>query len=359
MKAIYEHVGDKYYFVRQQTEIPRLVEDSNSGLSSNVTIDSANKIVTQSIKINTLKRQGVESNAELYREMIDFIKENDITEIKELQNFFKIYIDYSVFENGHEVEHSALVKPINSVDKIVPLGVATNNENVFRRVKTFDHTVEFKIRTKSPYGVMAGPRTNYIFQINNIVLFQDTTSFDDVHQSMYEVPYKVGSPTIQSSIEDMLPIYSTLDEETVFTPVTLNYVPRQVRIKMNIVMANICTVYDKTAVDDVIISNIEEKYEPEDPIAPEDPEDPGILYPDEDKRPDADGDYEPDENGYFNYYERCGETTPNSILVVEDLIPDNVYDITSMIKKSKVILDIPDIEVGDYVVFRESFETIN
>ena len=361
MKAIYEQVGDKYYLVRQSSEIPHSIEFGSAGLLSNVAIDTNNKVVTQNIQISTFKRQGVKSNAELYREMITFIKDNLITEIKEIHNFFKIYVDYSVFEDGHEVEHSALVKPIMPVDKIIPLGVATNNENVFRRVKTFDHTIEFKIRTKAPFGVMTGPKTNYVFQINNIVLFQDFTNFDDNHPSMYEIPYRVGSPTIQSSLENMTPIYSTLDEEIEFAPVTLNYVPRQVRIKMNIVMDNIFTAYDKSDVDNVLIANIESKYEPEpeDPIVPEEPEDPGILYPDEDKRPDADGDYEADENGYFDYYERCRETTPNAILVVEDLIPDNIYDITKMIKVSKVIKDIPDIQVGEYVVYRESFETIS
>ena len=63
-----------------------------------------------------------------------------------------------------------------------------------------------------------------------------------------------------------------------------------------------------------------------------------------------------DNNGFYYYYERCIESNPGALLVVEDAIPDNKYDKNTMIRHSKVVLDIPDISTGDYVRYVTGFD---
>jgi hypothetical protein len=81
-------------------------------------------------------------------------------------------------------------------------------------------------------------------------------------------------------------------------------------------------------------------------------DDDGKVIPDSELYPDADGSEEPDENGWFDYYELCRSTTPCALQVVEDLIPDTIYDTHKMIRKKKVIKDIPNVTVGDFVIYR-------
>ena len=122
-------------------------------------------------------------------------------------------------------------------------------------------------------------------------------------------------------------------------------------------------VYDDKTITDILIENIDKKYsedtQPTDPEAPSDGSEDDILIPDDDPKKPADGDYEPDENGYYDWYERCKLTTPNALLVVEDLISDASYNVNTMIKKSMVVQDIPDIEVGEYALYSESLDQGN
>jgi len=360
VKAIYVKIGNKVYRVRQNTAVPTSLTFRAPGVSSSLNVDSYNKAVTQNIYINTLKKPGTKSNGELYTELVDFLRVNAITEIKEIQNIFKIYVDYSAFEDGKEIEHSAVIRPLQPLDKAVLLGTATNNECVYRRVKTFNPKIEFRLRNSLPHGIMNTQKRNYTLKIHNVAIFQDLSSNPEIHESTYDVAYSIGSSTIQSSLDDMKMVYSTENYGIDIQEISLSFMPRTINLDFDIILADYIVVYDDNTINKILVENIESKYPTtdDDPVIPEDPEDPDIMIPDEDPNPDADGNYEPDVDGYFTYYERCKETTPNCLLVVEDLIPDGYYDTTAMIRVSKVKKDIPDIEVGEYIIFRESFNCL-
>ena len=358
MKAIYTKAGNSVYKVVQGTFIPTSIVLKSPGASSNLSFDNANKQITQNIYINNLKSPGVKSNSEMVNELIDFLREKQITEIKDIQNFFKVYIDYSAYEDGREIEHSAVVRPIKPVDKVILLGVATNNECVYRRVKTFDSTVDFRVKNALPHGIMSTPKKNYTLKIHNIAIFQDFNSHPEIHNSVYENPYNVGSSTMQHSVDNMKMIYSTENEGIDIQSISSNYVPRVLSINLEMILADYCVVYNDAEINAILVENIEAKYpSQEDPgtIVPPGGTNPPILIPGEDDNEEADGNYEPNDNGYFSYYERCTNRTPRGLQVVEDLISDGYYDPSSMIKKAKVIKDIPDIEINDYVILRESY----
>ena len=359
MKAIYVKIGNNVYKVKQNTAIPTSLTFRTPGVSSSLNVDSYNKAVTQNIYINNLKKPGTKSNAELYRELVDYLKTEEITEIREIQNYFKIYVDYTAYENGREIDRASVVRPIKPLDKSYMLGVATNNECVYRRVKTFNPSIEFRMNDVLPHGIMSTQKNGYKLKINNIAIFQDFSEQPEIHESTYEVSYGIGSSTLQSNLDNMKMIYSTQNEGIDIQEISLSFVPRTIEIAMDVTLADYIVVYNDNDINKILIDNIESKYHPEEddpPVTPEDPDDPGSIIPDPEDKPSADGDYTPDEEGYFSYYERCNETTPDSLLVVEDLIPDTLYDTNTMIKKSMVLADIEDIEVGEYVVFREALD---
>jgi hypothetical protein len=358
VKAIYVKIGNNVYRVRQNTSIPTTLTAKAPGVSSSLNIDSYNKTVTQNVYINNLKKPGTKSNSELYNELVNFLKLNKVTEIKEVQNFFKIYVDYSAYEDGREIEHSAVIRPLAPMDKVVLLGVATNNECVYRRVKTFDPKIEFKLNNSLPHGIMSTQKTTYELKIHNIAIFQDFSNQHNVHESTYDVAYSIGSSTIQSSLDNMKIVYSTANEGINIQSINLSFMPRKIAIALDITLADYVVVYDDTTINKILVENIEAKYPPveeeDPPVIPEEPEVPDVMIPDDDYHENGDGEYDPNDDGYFSYYERCTSTTPNRLLVVEDLTPDGYYNQTTMIKKFKVVPDIEDIEVGEYVIFRES-----
>lgn len=364
MKTVYTIINGKPYRVNQNTNVPTSITFRTPGASSSVSVDVNNKAVTQNITINTIKKPGTKSNAEMYANLVDMIITNKITEIRDIQNCYKVYIDYSVFENDQEVDHSIVFKPMEALDQAILLGVATNNECVFRRVKSFNPNIEFTLRNTMPHGIMGSSKKKYTLKINNVCIFEDFNRVLDPHEATYEHPYAVASCTVDHFVEDMALIYSTENEGIDLAPVSLEFMPRKVGVKMNITLANYIVAYDDGEINKLLIQNIKNKYDEEHNPGKDDDIDSGEtggnpgeggMIPSEDKKPDADGNYTPDEDGYYTFYERCRETTPKSLLVVEDLIPDSAYDVDSMIKISKVIKDVPDISVGEYVIFREVF----
>jgi hypothetical protein len=357
MKAIYTVLHGKVYKVKQDTSIPTTLTQKTPGVSATVNTDSATKAVTQFVNINTLETTARKTNKELYEEMVAMLKKCKVTNIKTIQNFFKIYMDYTVYEGNKEIEHSAVIKPITAEDMLFPLGVATNSECVYRRVKTFTPSVEFRLRSQMPMGIMSTKREKYTFKFNNVCIFQDFT-MQETHNSIYETPYSIGSDTLNHGLENMVMIYSSSNEGLEIQPVRLDFSPRSMTVKFDITLCNFIVAYNDQDINKILLDNINEKYCPdkeEDIYIPPTQEDEGTLFPEPENKPESDGIYNPDHNGFYGYYQRCRETTPNGLLVVEDLIPDNVYDVNTMIKQEMVTKDIPDIEIGEYVLYVNAF----
>lgn len=356
MKAIYTVINNNVYRVNQKTSLPTSMTFKPSGASTVLNVDPRAKVIDQHITINTVKKPGTLSNSEMYDEMINHLMSKEITEVKMIENFFKIYIDYTMFEDGREIEHSTVIKPIKPIDKVALLGIATNNECVYRRVKTFDPKINFRVRNTLPFGIMQDKRSRYTFKINNIAIFQDFNSRNEIHESTYEVPYGMASSTIQANLNEMVLIYATHNEGIDIQEINLDFVPRVVEVSMDIILGNYIVAYDHDAIDDILKENIKNKYPVDSDTDVDEPEeDEGTLIPDDESNKEADGNYEPNEDGFFDYYEVCNKTTPGALLVVEDLMPDNIYDSTKMIRKSLLLKDLPDIEIGQYVIYRESF----
>lgn len=358
MKSIYTLVDGSVFRLHQDVSIPTSMTLVTPGTGSAIEVDSYNKILEQTISINTITEPAVKSNRELYTELTDFLKRERITEIFTLQNFFKIYVDYSLYDGKREIEHSAIIRPINPIDQVLVLGVATNNESVYRRVKTFDPTIEFRTRSMLPHGIMDTKSNGYTMRIHGIAIFQDKNR-PEVHKTLYEVPYTIGSPTLNSALEDMIMIWSSEVEGIRFKDAKVTFTPRVIRLRMEIVMANMIEVYSDSEIKSILRHNMEGKYpiHPDPIIPPDIPGDPGHMIPPEDDKRPADGSYRPNRDGYFDYYERCNSTTPDALLVVESNIPDGNYEPETMIRKWMVQKDIPDIQVGEYVIYRESVLT--
>ena len=355
MKTIYTILNDRIYKINQNTAVPTTLTFRAPGVSTSLKEDVYNKDAILSVFINTLKKPGTKSNRELYEEMIEMMRQRCITEVTTIQNKFKIYVEYCIFEDSKEVDHQSVMKPIEPLDKAYLLGCATNNETVYRRVKTFNPKLEFKIKNSLPHGINANPRQTYTFKILNIAIFEDFSSKPEYHGAQYGATYDLNSSTINAALGNMVQVYSTENAGVDIAPISLSYIPRTVTIDIDCTLANLIVAYNGEDVDKVIIENIERKYpQPDTEVEVPTTEDPKHLIPEDETKKSADGQYTPDKDGYFSWYERTTDTNPKSLLVVEDAIPDGNYDVSSMIKKAMIIADIPDIEVGEYVIFCEA-----
>lgn len=359
MKTIYVPIDGKVYRVNQDTHIPSILCDKQPGFSATLIKDPDNSTIVQAIDINTVlsNDKAAKTNRELYLDMLNLLREQHITEIPVINNNYKVYVDYSLFVEGKETEHSVVMKELQPLDMVAPLGCGTNSELLYRRVTDVKTRVSFKVRNTLPYGVMNQRKQNYRIQVNDISIFQDFGPFVPHHPSTFEVPYPVGSKNINNTLANCVLMYSTDAEGLLIQPVALNFAPRFVNIDINVILGHMVVAFDNLEVDRIVKENIHHKYHPDDPMPPIPPyPGPGPIIPPPDPHRPAEGDDDPGPDGRSDWYERATATNPGALRVVEDLFDPREYDAATMIHRWKVVRDIPDIEIGEYVLYREGFD---
>ena len=344
-KAIYTKIGKTYYRVNQDCSNPSSIFKI-SGTHSQMSLNPSIRQVDSNIWINPISLDNVKTNMEEYNEMLDYLTNNKITEIPNIQNRYLLYMDYSVFnERGTEVNHNVVTKEIEAADVFYPLGVNMDSELIYKQVKALNTELSFVTKSCTPMGIMRDTSTDmYTLKINDIIIYQDlvhSSSYCDKHYSARENCYACGSRTINSQIQNMKKIYSTYDSGLIIAAVEVPYIPRKMVINLHMAIDNTIVVYDNSSITDILVENLYlKRYE----------EEMQGRIPDGEKYPTADGSTT-EVNGKYDYYARAEADSVGALLVVSDDITGEDYDTETMIHKSMIINDIPDIEVDEYVKY--------
>lgn len=259
MKSIYTKIGDKYYKVNQETTIPAVLNKLVPGTSTSVKIDGNNGYIGQIININTLEGPDTKSNSELYKEFTDWIKDKKIKSIDTLQNYYKVYIDYSIYQDNAEIEHSQIVRPLDVEDTAIVLGVNKDNETVYRRVKSFNPRIDFRLRNPLPHGITQSNKCRYRLKINNVGIFQEKNETANIrHNSIYDVPFYIPSSVMNTTLDESVLVYSSYNLGVDIQDIDLEYIPRLIEITMFITLTNFVVVYDDLKITELVKLNNEQ-----------------------------------------------------------------------------------------------------
>ena len=359
MKAIYLTLGEKVYRLNQDTRIPNILEYIPTENKSSINTDEALKTVVETIELSTMETSGIKSNGQKFNDLKEYLVNRKITQIYNIYNRFKIAIDYSLTNGVCELSRNIIIKDMIPDDSAILLGVGTNSELVYRRAKDLKTQIDFGITIPVPLGITSPGTKGYRLQIHDISFYVDSQPYlGNVHNSIYETPCgcSANKTTVSQNLKDFVLLYSTSVEGLRIQDLKISFMPRKVSLNVLLTYAGLIVTYDDAEINKIIEDNIKHKYQPHhDPdTEPVDPD--GIVIPDSDYLPDADGSTRPDRHGWYDYWERCNQTTPYARLVVEDLTPDSVYDQKKMVKIKKIIKDIPDIQIGEYVHYMEAID---
>lgn len=344
-KAIYTKIGKRYYRVNQDCSNPTSIFKI-SGTHSQMSLTPSIKQVDSNIWINPISLDTIKTNMEEYNEMLDYLVDNKITEIPSIQNRYLLYMDYSIFnERGTEVNHNVVTKEIEAADVFYPLGVSMDSELIYKQVKSLNTELSFITKCCTPMGIMRDTSNDmYTLKINDIIIYQDlvySSSYGDKHYSASENCYACGSRTINSQIQNMKKIFSTYDNGLIIAAVEVPYIPRKMVINLHMAIDNTIVAYDDSSITNILVENLYlKKYE----------EEMQGKIPEGEKYPTSDGSTT-EVNGKYDYYSRVDSDSVGALLVVADDVTGSDYDTETMIHKSMVINDIPDIEVDEYVKY--------
>ena len=256
MKSIYTKIGDKFYKINQETQIPSVLNKFVPGTSTSVKVDGNNKYIGQIININTLEGPDTKSNSELYKELTTWVTDKKIKSIDTLQNYYKVYIDYSVYQDNAEIEHSQIVRPLDVEDTAVILGVNKDNETVYRRVKSFNPKIDFRLRNPLPHGITQSSKCRYRLKINNVGIFQEKNETANVkHNSVYDVPFYIPSSVMNTTLDESILVYSSYNLGVDIQDIDLDYIPRVIEISLFITLTNFVAVYDDLKIEELVNQN--------------------------------------------------------------------------------------------------------
>lgn len=343
-KAIYTKIGKKYYRVNQSCSNPTSIFKLSGTHSQMALIPSVHQ-VDSSIWINPISMNTIRTNMEEYNEMVEYLTENRITDVPTIGNKYLLFMDYSIYnEKGTEVNHNVVTKEIEASDVFYPLGVNQQSELIYKQIKSFNSELSFISKNCHPMGIMRDTSGDmYTMKINDIVLFQDMlhdSNCGDKHYSCQENCYACGSATIKSQIENMKKIFSTYDNGLIIAAVEVPYIPRKIVVNLRMAIDNTIVVYDDSVIKQILIENIYLNKQDED----------NANIPDGEIYPPSDGSTT-EVNGKYDYYAKVASDTVGALIVVDDDVVGDDYDTSTMIHKSMVINDIPNIEINEYVKY--------
>lgn len=212
MSVIYTKINGEYY------------ELNNEGIKhpQKLIINATNKINTTykrpdfmrpgeyKIRLNNINIPYI-NNEEMYKDMINFINENNITKINKISDSYKKVIDYQILDKDMNViDYYSVMFDVDSIDSIIPLDINDRCEltNKYCRQFISKDTISFKPTT--PLSVM-NPSEQLYLNITNISIYQLQFS-KNTHRSLMGVPFKPTSGTFISILENMKKIYSSSDE---------------------------------------------------------------------------------------------------------------------------------------------------
>lgn len=399
MKAIYTSIGDTIYQIEQDTTAPiRDVKLLNKNLV-NLTTDVTQKTVSATMYFTDWVNTGIKSNKENATDLINYIKDKTIVQIDKIQSVFTVAIDYSLCNSdGQEIEHSVVIKPMQNIDFIYPLGVMEDNECVYRRFKRLTANIDWVITNKLPYGIICTKNQKTIININSVSIYIDRFENEDVnnHPSIHGQSYNRRSCTINTALENKLLIYSTSDEGYEISPIINEFNPRIIELNLTVDLTKFIVIYNDATINQLLADNVRIKNgETDGGNEPDDNNDgcscdcnchnktntdsstdstnenennndqSGENTVDHDVSTDTDptGDSSSDstsdgsnsssDNEPVYTYTRSSISNSYALLVVPDTYPDDLFDSKTMVHKSVVMEVIPDITENEYVLRSE------
>lgn len=325
MRATYSIINNKVFRINtsRRNYLNTLVPVDTPKSNVILKVDDSNKIIEQTVFITDIPTE-LKSNKELVEELKETLRKTKATEIKDLNDYYKIYIDYSLFSEGKEIEHANVIRPVSFNDRATLLGVNSDNECCYKSLKDMMTTLDFNLKSELPFGIISSLKKEVRFKIHDICIFQSNNEFKESHNSIYDIPFTTNSSMISENLFDSTMIYSSRNSGIDFQEVVLQYTPRRISIKISAILSNYIEVYDDFIIDKILEENknaiLEELRDKLKPVAP------------------------------VKKYKKVRKNASGALKVVSDDIDAGEFDSTTMVKKADVIGDLPEINVDDYVI---------
>lgn len=313
-------------------------------------ISAIRNLDTTTVTINVLGNKLNTGNAEYYEEFLNTLSSENVTEITNVKNTYKIFIDAVIYDAKRSIlEEGIKIHNIDASDTVRLLEVDRNGNCEYIPQKRFNLHVPYTfpvVRT----GITSARKTPRYIRIRNITIMAEvdvsgSNGIKKLNQTLLDKTISPVSPTIQQAKSDMIEIFNSYDIN--FGVIDLINPPRTIDLELDITIEGFVHTYDENDINQIIQENINNGETPTDP--PDEPDEPG---PDDPDNPGCGCGC--DENNYFAQFERCSKDDMLAGIVVTDTEYNSGTHQGLCYAYSTVAKDIADIKVGEYVKYVES-----
>ena len=264
------------------------------------------------------------SNAELYKEMVEKIKTEKITEIEPLSNVYRMHLEFKLVNatTNDTVEEGSMVKDVNPRAVYFPLGLTDENEHVGRIAKTMQANFTRTYRSNTPIGVMRDhtlEKNEYVLIIKSIKVVQLEASAFSISPDKKPSNGRIGRrdnevvigshprrrpvgefgrrpdcfrghPSMNYSTDFYnqekyeVIIYDSVKEGISFNPIRFDEEPRIITINVDVDLNNYLVTADKSDIEIYLEENKKPEVDDPTPLEPSEPSgDEVVVNPPEEK----------------------------------------------------------------------------
>lgn len=259
-KALYTKVHDRYFKINQKdVNVPVLLMPFHN-IMDNASVQTRDGQCD--VDINTVMASDLMlTNKELSDEMFKDLKEKRITQIDDLDDRYMMSINYSIINprTNKETSRFESVEALKSTEMLVPQGVDSRNECLYRRIKKFENTHAFVFHDMHRFGVTKAPTCGCKFRINDITIYQCTKGDQSMNNnSVFGIPFEHRCNTIRKVCDGKIRIYSSSRNHVEFAPIEFKHQPKCVHLHITCFHGDIITIYDDCTVSKILEENIKQ-----------------------------------------------------------------------------------------------------
>lgn len=278
---------------------------------------------------------------------------NNIKSLVKMSTKFKVFIDFAIYdEKKNIIEEGVKIHPLDDVkDTVRIFDVDENDQCNYIQEKCFKTSILLFGPAISACGVnyrgiLLTKKSPKFLRIRRIMIgaqLEDSSSpkgIAHLNRTIIDKTIHCVSPTTDDVKENFVMIYDSAGQP--FSIVNFGDSPRSISLDLNISVSGFFQASKATQakIDETLSINAGEN--PDNPITPPD-------------NPD-----DPEEGGeFFSQFERCESTNPKAGKVISDIEYEEGNYEGRCYPYSKVVLDIADITIGEYVEFVESLSFLS
>ena len=327
---------------------PEIVTDDEPAISTSRDGDT----LTINLTVNDVS--PVDRNIDMYNLLLQKMKEYKILKLTELTGRFRVFVDMAFYDaNKNVIEQGIKIHDIGSTDVVKLFDIPADNSAEYVVCKKFSLHMPYSFPIAKSGVNMSRVPIRYI-RIRNIAIYaevksENTNEVSRISQTLFDRTINPISPTIEQAREDMVEIFNSTG--TNFGIIKCTKEPRTIDLSLKVVKGGFIWINNLTQILNLIEKNIQDNDLNGNGIPDvnenDDPTDDVPVHPG-----GHSGGKDSDDN-YFEAWERCVEGDPHAHVVVKDLDYDETADNPPQVKYSEVVIDIPDIAIGEFVHYEK------